>query len=170
MPKRRADGRYGGQNKHAQEQRALAFTTAYLTNGMNAAQAALATGAPARWATQYGHELLQRESVKRLLAERAAEVAKDASLSVSAWAAQLRAVLYSDVGDLYGPNGDLLPPDMLPEHVRRAVSVVKSTNGALEYRFWDKIGALQIAARHLGLFEKDNQQHSDVIVKIELVG
>ena len=41
----------------------------------------------------------------------------------------------------------------------------------MEYRFWDKVGALTVMARHLGLFERDNaQQRSDIRVTVELVG
>jgi hypothetical protein len=41
----------------------------------------------------------------------------------------------------------------------------------IEYKFWDKRGALQTMARHLGLFERDNSQKvAPVLVRIELVG
>jgi hypothetical protein len=37
----------------------------------------------------------------------------------------------------------------------------------IEYKFWDKLGALQAMARHLRLFEHDNaQQRPNVLVKV----
>ena len=42
--------------------------------------------------------------------------------------------------------------------------------GVVECKFLDKVAALTLAARHLGLFEKDNAQQSDITVRVELVG
>jgi hypothetical protein len=61
----------------------------------------------------------------------------------------------------------------LPRHVRPAISSVRvAPDGkVIEYKFWDKPGALHTIARHLGLLDRDNTQKAmPVLVKVELVG
>ena len=56
---------------------------------------------------------------------------------------------------------------MQPSHARGSRSRVRH----LPHKFWDKIGALQTMARHLGLFEKDNsRQQPPVLVKVPTSG
>lgn len=77
-------------------------------------------------------------------------------------------IAFSDITRLFsGPTP--IPPDELPEDLRRAVSSIKIKELPLlgksskqqyeyEYRFWDKGRALERLEKHLGMFEKDNQQ------------
>jgi hypothetical protein len=88
----------------------------------------------------------------------------------------LGAVAFSDIGELFDADGKLLPLPRLPPHVRAAISSVKvrrtpEKDEIVEVRLWDKVGALTVMARHLGLFERNNvEQQSDIRVTIELVG
>jgi len=74
-------------------------------------------------------------------------------------------IAYSDLRQLF--NGEsLLRPDQLPGDIARAVSSFKEihrADGAIvyEYRFWDKGRALERISKHLGMYEKDNQQRQD---------
>jgi hypothetical protein len=111
--------------------------------------------------------------VQRLLAERATQVAEVAQMNTANWAEEVCAIAFSDVGDLLELDGSLRSLASLPRHVRAAISSVKVTpdGKVIEYKFWDKLGALNTIARHLGLFEKDNAQaRPNILVKIELVG
>lgn len=160
-----------GRSPLAAAARCAAFAEAYLTNGHNATAAAVAAGCTGSNLGNAGWKLLQKPAVQLLLAARAEKVAELAELNTENWAAELRAVLFSRVGDLYGPDGELVPPALLPRHVQAAISGVTATPaGATKYKFWDKCAALQIVARHLGLFERDNAQQSDIKVRVELVG
>ena len=88
----------------------------------------------------------------------------------------LRAVAFSNVGDLFDADGKLISVQHLPPHVQAAISSLKvratpDDETVVEARLWDKVGALTVMARHLGLFERDNtQQRPDIRVTIELVG
>lgn len=159
-----------GRSSRAGAARSAAFAASYLTNGHNATAAAIAAGYHAASARTAGWRLLRRPAVKLLLAARAEKLAELAELTTANWAAELRAVLHSNVGDLYGPDGAIIPLHLLPRHVQSAISGIRTTKDGLEYKFWDKCSAMTIVARHLGLFEKDNSQQSDITVRVELVG
>jgi phage terminase small subunit len=159
-----------GRSSLAGAARNAAFSAAYLTNGHNATAAAIAAGCPAASARNAGWKMLRKPEVRLLIAARAEQLSEIAELNTANWATELRAVLHSNVGDLYGPDGAIIPLHLLPRHVQSAISGIKTTKDGIEYKFWDKCSAMQIVARHLGLFEKDNAQQSDITVRVELVG
>ena len=153
-----------GRSAQAVAERQKTFVEAYLSNGHNAAQAAIAAGTGGKY---------QKPAVQALLAKRAKEIAELVEMNTQNGAEELRAIAFSDVGDLVDDRGKPIPMSELPPHVRAAISSVKVTpdGKVIEYKFWDKPGALQTMARHLGLFEKDNaRQQPPVLVKVELVG
>jgi phage terminase small subunit len=146
-----------------------------MTNGQNATQAAAAAGFTGRQLANAGWKMLQKPEVKRLIATRARVVGELAEMTTENWAHDLRAIAYSRIGDLFRSDGRLVSVARLPAHVQAAVASVKVRTTAhdetVEYKFWNKPAALEIMARHRGLFEKDNaQQRSDIRVEVELVG
>ena len=75
---------------------------------------------------------------------------------------QIRHACLSDVGKLVGPDGRVLLPHELDDSTRMAVASFKADEfGKVEYKFWDKMAALEKACKILGLYEKDNQQKTD---------
>jgi phage terminase small subunit len=81
-------------------------------------------------------------------------------------------IAYSDIGQIF--DGDTtIAPSKLPEDIRRAISsfeikekVVdeKTTERTYRYRFWDKGKALERLGRHLGIFERDNEQSRPLVM------
>jgi Terminase small subunit len=162
-----------GRSAAAMARRRHIFVEAYLSNGNNAAQAAIAAGTGGRQPRAEGWKLLHHPEVQRMIAERAQKVAELAEMSTEVWARELRAIAFSKIGDLVGPDGQRLPLALLPSHVQAAISSMKvsPTGDVIEYKFWNKTAALEIMARHLGLFETDNKQRMpDMRVNIVLVG
>jgi phage terminase small subunit len=174
----KAPRRKAGRSAGAVAQRRRLFAEAFLSNGHNAAQAAIAAGTGGKQPRAEGWKLLHNPEVRRIIAARAQKVAEVAEMTTETWAAQVRALVTSDIGALFDSEGNTIPVEQLPAHVRMSIASVKVTAGSktnprptIEYRLWDKIAALEIMARHLGLFEKDNsQQPNAVLVKVELVG
>ena len=162
-----------GRSAQAVAERQKTFVEAYLSNGHNAAQAAIAAGTGGKYPRAEGYKLMQKPAVQALLAKRAKEIAELVEMNTQNGAEELRAIAFSDVGDLVDDRGKPIPMSELPPRVRAAISSVKVTpdGKVIEYKFWDKPGALQTMARHLGLFERDNTQKvAPVLVKVELVG
>lgn len=161
-----------GRSKDAAASRHAAFVEAYLTNGHNATAAAGAAGLTGRQLGNAGWKMLQRTEVQALLALRAHRVAELADMNTANWAAELRAIAFSRIGDLVGADGQLVPVELLAPHVQASIAAVKAgPHGVVEYKLWNKPAVLELMARHLGLFEKDNAQlKSDILVRVELVG
>jgi len=83
---------------------------------------------------------------------------------------------YSDLRQIF-KDGTTISPDQLPEDVARSISGVEIIERVIvgnndeqvlerkfKYRFWDKGRALERISKHLGLYEKDNEQSRPVIV------
>src|SRR3972149_1048900 len=95
--------------------------------------------------------------VKRKAAERLADlIDPDRALREAARLA------YSDIGDLFGPDGKLLPLKEWPNHIRAAVSSVKyrkynadagdgKQEDIVELKLWDKSKNLEMLFKHMGL-------------------
>lgn len=75
---------------------------------------------------------------------------------------ELRRLAFSDIGDLFDANGRLRPLKDIPPTLRACIASVKTTKKNLtagdgiqedvvEVRLWDKIRAIEMAAKHHGL-------------------
>jgi len=161
-----------GKSAAARTARHAAFVAAYLTNGSNATAAAAAAGCTAREMRKAGSKLLHQPEVQRLLAASAQKVAELAGMTTERWATELRRVTYSMPGNLFGADGELIPVHLLPPDVQASIASIKfgPDGRTVLYKFWDKTVGLQIMARHMGLYERDNAQQSDIRVRVELVG
>lgn len=94
----------------------------------------------------------------------------------------------STLGDIVDSEGEFIPLHKLPEDLQRALSgvdvedtILQVTEGEVttetrlkrryKYRLWDKGKSLERGERHLGMFEKDNQQHSQApVININYAG
>ena len=98
-----------GRSAQAVAERQKTFVEAYLSNGHNAAQAAIAAGTGGKY---------QKPAVQALLAKRAKEIAELVEMNTQNGAEELRAIAFSDVGDLVDDRGKPIPMSELPPHVR----------------------------------------------------
>lgn len=94
----------------------------------------------------------------------------------------------STLADVVDKDGDIIPLHLLAEDIQRALSgvditdtikSVKDQDGTTEtllerkykYRLWDKGKSIERGERHLGMFEKDNQQKSQPpVININYAG
>lgn len=166
-----APAKRASAQKAANVRRAL-FVEAYLTNGMNATKAAIACGLSRKTATSSGQRMLKRPDIAAMVAERARTIVTEARLSTERWARELASIAHFDPGELYRPDGTLIPLRELPEHVRRAIaSVEPASHGGVKIKFWDKLAALDKIGKHLGLLKGDDQQKVEPIhVTVSFVG
>ena len=72
---------------------------------------------------------------------------------------ELAVIAFSDIGDLFDPDGRPIPVRQLDPATRRAIAArtLSSASDAsgvtretFHVRFWDKLRALELLARHLG--------------------
>jgi phage terminase small subunit len=87
---------------------------------------------------------------------------------------------FSHIGGVFNPDGSPKPICELDDDTAAAIKrydiqerVVDGVVVARTIRveFWDKIAALDMAARHLGFYERDNTQRGEAYrIMVELVG
>lgn len=140
-----------------------AFVREYLVD-LNAAQAAVRAGYSRKYAFKQGHRLLTDEfphvqaAIERAMRARAQRV----QLKGDAVLRELALLCRSDVTDyVVGDDGRLTVREGRPRAAMRAVASVKHTRRTdkdghttetVEYRLWDKPSALNMAGRHLSLW------------------
>ena len=85
---------------------------------------------------------------------------------------EIARLAFNDPRRAFDEAGNLLPVHEWPDDVAAAISSIKikrvpdgdTMAEVAEVKFWDKNSALEKAGKHLGVFEKDNKQKSDVRV------
>lgn len=118
-----------------------------------------------------GAKLMANGSVSERVADLARQAAEMATLDRAKVLRELQFLAHSDIGNIVHTEGEnagkvKLPHELDPE-TRAAVASFKIDEfGRIEYKFWDKRGALDMAMKHLGLFEKDNRQKADPLVTL----
>jgi phage terminase small subunit len=129
----------------------------------NAKKAAVRTG----YQVFYGTELMQKnEWVKAYV--RITQKINEISIGITTEqiAIEYNKIAKIKISDLYDPEGNILHPSMLPDHVAAAISEVKQrsitvegkTYSEITYKLHNKMAALEALGKHVGFFEKDNAQ------------
>jgi hypothetical protein len=81
--------------------------------------------------------------------------------------AEYAAIAFSDITQIVGiEQGEVVVRnlDELPPAVRRSIASIEQTaNGAIKVRLHNKVQALDSLAKHLGLFDADNQQKRQIV-------
>lgn len=150
------------------------FLDAYLANGRNATQAAITAGFSPKTARAQGCKLLTHTDIVKTLAEATARIEAISGLSVERTLQEIARVAYQDPRRLYDEHGNLKPVHELDDDMAASIAsveVVEEFEGhgsdrthvgyTKKIKLWDKNSALVTAARHLGLFEKDNAQRGE---------
>lgn len=168
-----------GQRKVSVEQRRALFIEAFLSNGENATQAALAAGFSASSAASQGSRLLKNDKVSQEIARRRSEVLESAELTTEGVLRSLRQALFFDPRKLYREDGSLKPITELDDDTAQALSgfeVLEEYAGRGEDRalagftkkvkWLDKNAAREQAAKVLGLYARDNHQKTDPLAAL----
>lgn len=163
------------------------FVEEYLID-LNATQAAIRAGYSAKTADSKAAQLVANSKVSEAIQAGKEKFSHKLEISAERVLQEIAALAFSDLGDVmrWGPDAEdteLYPSEELkPEH-RRAVSsvkirkmIIKASRGeeeddpnveesilSTEIKLYDKAKALDQLARHLGLFDKDNEQRKPEI-------
>lgn len=120
------------------------------------------------------HENASRLAADRKVSARIQSIqqagAKLAELDAADVAREIKRVALSDFAGIVkivdGKAIIRLPHELDPA-TRAAVASFKIDEyGRIEYKFWDKVAALDKAAKILGLYEKDNKQRADPLATL----
>jgi phage terminase small subunit len=132
--------------------------------------------------------LLKNSKVAARIAELKAPAILAAGLSVERTLREIARVAYSDPGRYYRADGTMKPIVEWDDDMRAAVAQLETEDTMVQtthdgktttstaprikkLKFWDKNAAIDKAMRHLGLYERDNAQHSENLeLQVLLVG
>ena len=134
------------------------FIDEYLID-LNATQAAIRAGYSKKTACFIGYENLTKPQIKDALQEAQGNLSRRTQVSQERVIAELAAIAFSNIGDVisWGPDGvsvksaDELSPEILASVADVSRSGVKD-GGMVRVRLYDKLKALELLGKHLGLF------------------
>jgi phage terminase small subunit len=160
-----------GTSKGEAAAKRVKFVEAYMANGGNGKEAAITAGYSPATADVKASQLLREVKVRDILVKRRDEIATKFKLTTERVLQEVARVSYSDVRRLFNPDGSLKKMHELDDDTAAAlagVDVVEmaGADGVMAHipmftkkvKLWDKNQALEKAMKHLGLFEKDNEQ------------
>jgi len=119
-----------------------------------------------RWVPETVHEAASRMAANSKVSARVAALRaaaeKVSTLEAARVLDEIAKLAHSDIAGVWHEDGRVRLPHELDPATRAAVASFEiDAKGVIKYRFWDKNAALEKAARHLGLYEKDNKQKTD---------
>ncbi len=143
---------------------------------LNATKACARAGFSEKSAYSAGPRLLTKPRVKAFIDELLAKRERKLELSADLVVRELMRVGFVDIGNAYGPDGQLLALTEMPEDTRRAIAGVDSeqkdaddgpTGEVLKVKFNDKLRALELLGKHLKLFTELHEHKFDELSEEE---
>lgn len=169
------------------------FVAEYLVD-LNATQAAVRAGYSPKTANEQGARLLANASVAQAVATKQEKRLTKLEITAERVLTEMARIGFSDVRDWFDEQGRLRPLQDLPEDAARAIASVEvlrekvtrfgdETSGAkieeavIKVRAWDKVQALQMLAKNLGLLKTQVEvsgnigveQHHELTVRTRIV-
>lgn len=166
------------------------FVEEYLID-LNATQAAIRAGYSERNAFKIGSELLQKTTIQEKLQERMHDREVRTEITQDKVLKELAAIAFSNGSDFakvvskMGKNKlgeeveyqdvELELTDKLPEYKKKAIAGIKRGKNGIEVSTCDKVRALELLGRHLGMFkdklevsglEKEKSKLDDLITQM----
>ena len=150
-----------GTSKGSATEKRLMFVEAFITNGENTTQAAVAAGFSAKTAYQAGSRLLKDVRVSEEINRRRTAIIASLELNTERTLKEVSRLAFSDPRKITNEDGSFKRLHELDDDTAASVASCKiDKDGVIEYKFWDKNSALEKAAKVQGLYEKDNKQRT----------
>ena len=152
------------------------FVSEYLVD-LNATQAAIRAGYSSRNADKIGSELLGKTRVSSAIQEQMNARAERTLVTADRVIKEYARVAFFDPKKIFDESGRPLPVCEMDEDTRRAVAgldvvVIGNTDTGVgevqKIKITNKLGALEALGKHLGIFEKDNDQKTPKFEKVEV--
>lgn len=134
------------------------FVDEYLVD-LNATQAAIRAGYKD---PNIGRQLITKNNVSEEIRKAMADRQKRTEITQDAVLEELAAIGFSratDYAAIRGPLVELTPTDQLTDEQKRAVASIEQGNFGIKLKLHDKVRALELLGKHLGMFDgKSGQQ------------
>lgn len=156
------------------------FVAEYLVD-LNATQAAIRAGYSEKTAEQIGYQLLQKTSVQAAIQEaqdersKRTEITQDMVVNELVKVAFANGADYARVVSLPGSDGrqgaqtvELTDTDTLTADQKAAISSIEETRFGIKVSTYDKVRALELLGKHLGMFTDRVEHSGETGLRIEL--
>ena len=139
---------------------------------LNGTQAAIRAGYSKKTAKEIAAQNLSKLNIQEFIQKLQDKIKERNNITVDKLISELVNIYDINPADIYDKKGNLKPIQDLPENITRAIreiEVVERYSGksiqiqTRKIKFHNKLEAIEKLARHIGFYEKDNEQK-----KIEL--
>lgn len=141
------------------------FCEEYLTD-LNATQAAKRAGYKN---PEIGRQLITKNNVSEYLNKLRNEQSKRTQITADMVLNELAAIAFSDRTKIARVNADgvveLNETDKLPDALKKAISGIKEGKFGVEVSSYDKIKALELLGKHLGIFSENKLNDTDKVIE-----
>jgi len=148
------------------------FVSEYLVD-LNATQAAIRAGYSTKMAGKIGYQLLEKTRIQEAIETAMKEREKRTQITADRVLQELARIAYSDMRRFsrWGPGGvKLKNSEELSDDEAACVAEVSETvteyGGSIKFKLHDKLKALELAGRHLGLFKDKLELSGETGVRI----
>lgn len=148
----------------------LLFCQEYLID-LNGTQAAIRAGYSAKSATVDSSRMLTYAKVQEFIQELKLKRSEKLEITSDMVLRELSKIGFSDIGDFFNDGYSIKPLSELKDKSKVIQSIqVDETVGefgssrTIKFKLHDKLSALEKIGKHIGFFEKDNEQQKDKAV------
>ncbi len=132
---------------------------------LNGTQAAIRAGYSPKCAKEAAYELLTYSHVNAYIAELKAKRAQKLEITSDQVLREFTKIAFIDIRQYYNDDGTLKPINQLSDEAAASLSEVDhKSDGSVKIKMHSKLQALENVAKHIGFYEKDNEQQSKLIV------
>ncbi len=148
------------------------FVEEYLVD-FNGTQAAIRAKYSPKTAYVIAQENLKKPAIIKEIQRKQEEIRANLEVTPEKVIAEFAKVAFHDVAGIYNDDGSLKTIKEIDSNTRASITRLKANNKGriISVRTYDKVKALESLAKHLGLFEKDNQQKgtADMAARAEIM-
>lgn len=155
------------------------FVEEYLID-LNATQAAIRAGYSEKTAQIIGSENLSKPLIAEAIEKARKKTSTKLEITRERVLMEMARLAFSDPRKMFDEDGQLVPIHELDDDTAAAIggidvnmratrgpdgeTNINETEGVHKIKVWDKNAALEKLSKHLGLFEKDNDQKAPTII------
>ena len=142
------------------------FVAEYLVD-LNATQAAIRAGYSPKTANRIGSQNLSKVDVQAEIEKRRATLRNKLEITQEKVIEELAAVAFANGADFAQVTKTglvrIIPTEDIPQDKRKAIASIKEGANGTEIKTYDKVRALELLGKHLGVFDEQENNIFDVI-------
>lgn len=144
---------------------------------LNATQAAKRAGYSEATARQIGSENLSKLDIQERIGQLKEARVKRTEITADKVLKELAKLGFSNIADYVNDDMTMKQLKTIKRRKSAAISSIKKSvttfdggeKETIEFKLYDKKGALELIGKHIGFFKEDNQQKSDILKAFDIV-